>query len=49
VPHGHPGNQNGVNTTSADGIAKDTVLVVPAVGKNGRATPLKRFDELLPN
>jgi hypothetical protein len=25
------------------------VLAVPAVGKTGRATPLKRFDELLPN
>jgi cytochrome c peroxidase len=49
VPNGHPGDEKSVTATSGNGLAKDRVLVVPAVGKNGREVPLKRFDELLPD
>ncbi|BBL59103.1 cytochrome c peroxidase [Methylomonas koyamae] len=49
VPNGHEGNHEAVvagNPLQAD-LAKDEVLVVPAVGANGSAEPLLPFDQLL--
>ncbi len=47
VPYGHPGDQTA--TTGVNGLAEDILEEVPAVGANGRATPLPTFEETLPN
>jgi cytochrome c peroxidase len=50
VPHGHSGNEQQTQGTAADpALARDEILVVPAVGRNGRATPLESFESLLPD
>ncbi|MBS1212872.1 MAG: cytochrome peroxidase, partial [Proteobacteria bacterium] len=50
VPNGHPGNTNSTTGSDADPLtAKDELLDVPAVGKNGRDAPLHTFEELLPD
>ncbi len=49
VPNGHEGNDVSVtagNPLSPD-LAKDELLVVPAVGANGRSDPLLPFDQQL--
>jgi len=49
VPHGHEGNDLSVTAGNplSPALAKDEVLVVPAVGANGRSDPLLPFDEQL--
>ncbi|MEQ1620828.1 MAG: cytochrome c peroxidase [Methylococcales bacterium] len=49
VPNGHEGNDLSVNAGNplSPVLAKDELLVVPAVGANGRATPLLPFDQQL--
>lgn len=49
VPHGHEGNDVSVTAGNplSPVLAKDQVLVVPAVGANGRPEPLCPFDEYL--
>lgn len=50
VPNGHPGDEHAVEGSAADpGLAKDDILEVPAVGKDGRSQPLKSFEENLPD
>ncbi|MGZ8218272.1 cytochrome c peroxidase [Methylomagnum sp.] len=50
VPNGHPGNEQQTQGSGTDaGLARDDILVVPAVGKNGRTTPLETFHDLLPD
>lgn len=50
IPNGHPGNETQTQGTAADpGLAGDQILVVPAVGKNGRSAPLETFNNLLPD
>ena len=50
VPNGHPGNEQQVQGAANDpGLAKDDILTVPAVGRNGRVEPLAPFYELLPD
>ena len=44
VPDGHPGDSSHV-TNRGDGCATDAMVVVPAVGRHGRATPLRAFLE----
>jgi cytochrome c peroxidase len=51
VSNGHPGNEAATQGTAGDpGQARDEVLVVPAVGRNGRPAdyPLETFEALLP-
>lgn len=49
VPNGHEGNDLLVTEGNplSPVLAKDEILAVPAVGANGRATPLLRFDQQL--
>ncbi len=49
VPHGHQGNDLSVTAGNplSPALAKDEVLVVPAVGANGRPDPLLPFDQQL--
>ncbi|HEY9674525.1 MAG TPA: cytochrome c peroxidase, partial [Waterburya sp.] len=44
VPNGHPENQTSV-TDDGTGKAKDALLEIPAVGRNGRSTPPANFLE----
>jgi len=49
VPHGHVGDQNAVikgNTINSK-LAKDSFLVVPAVGANGTTDPILPFESYL--
>ncbi len=49
VPNGHPGDHQRVDLSASDsGLAREDILVVPAVGKSGRAAPLESFYDLLP-
>lgn len=49
IPNGHIGNELGVNAGNPlnPALAKEEYLVVPAVGTNGAAYPIPRFDERL--
>jgi cytochrome c peroxidase len=50
VPNGHPGSEQQTQEDPAHpGLARDNLLVVPAVGKNGRAEPLEYFHDMLPD
>jgi cytochrome c peroxidase len=50
VPNGHPGDERQTEGSAADpGSARDAILVVPAVGRNGRGAPLETFHDLLPD
>lgn len=50
VPNGHSGNEQQTQGTATNpGLASDAILVVPAVGKNGRPIPLQNFNDLLPD
>jgi hypothetical protein len=50
VPNGHPGNHETTQASPSDpSRAEDDVLNVPAVGANGRSTPLGSFYDSLPN
>lgn len=42
VPDGHPGDSTWV-TNRGDGCATDAFIQIPAVGRNGRSTPLRGF------
>jgi hypothetical protein len=44
IPNGHPGNQTSV-TNDGTGKATETLLEIPAVGRNGLNVPLKNFLE----
>ncbi len=47
VTNGHPGDQTSV-TNDGSGKALDTLVEIPAVGRNGLSTPLLNFLELPP-
>ncbi|WP_317451596.1 cytochrome c peroxidase [Methylobacter psychrophilus] len=49
LPYGHEGNAVSVNAGNplSPVLAKDEVLVIPAVGANGKADPLLPFDQLI--
>jgi cytochrome c peroxidase len=50
VPNGHPGDHQATQGSAADpGLARDEIMVVPAVGRNGRDAPLESFHDLLPD
>ena len=50
VPHGHPGDHHQTVASPQDpGLAQDELLVVPAVGRNGRGAPLGTFYDGLPD
>jgi cytochrome c peroxidase len=42
IPNGHPGNTNSVTQDGTSGKAADSLLEIPAVGRNG-GTPLRKF------
>ncbi len=51
IPNGHQGDENSVSSVKAKDnaiLAKDLVLDIPAVGKNGRTTPPQQFWSKLP-
>jgi cytochrome c peroxidase len=49
IPNGHVGNESAVNPGNPlnAGLATEEYLVIPAVGANGAANPIRRFDEQL--
>ncbi|MFM8330901.1 MAG: cytochrome C peroxidase, partial [Candidatus Methylumidiphilus sp.] len=49
APNGHPGNQTAATAGNPlnPNLAKDTLLVIPAVGANGSATPILPFEAYL--
>ncbi|HLF96254.1 MAG TPA: cytochrome c peroxidase [Methylococcaceae bacterium] len=49
IPHGHEGDEFGVNADNPleASLAREEYLILPAVGANGSATPIPRFDERL--
>lgn len=48
VPHGHAGNASAVRGSSVwPGLADDEFITVPAVGAQGRSTPLQPFPSFL--
>lgn len=50
VPNGHPGNEQQTQGAAADPeLARDEIMVIPAVGRNGRTAPLETFHNLLPD
>jgi cytochrome c peroxidase len=46
VPHGHPGDHTRILGTHAlgDTLGEDELLLIPAIGRHGRATPIETFD-----
>ena len=37
VPHGHPGNEFGVEDSDQDGLADNKLVEIPAIGEHGRS------------
>jgi hypothetical protein len=49
IPNGHVGSESAVNSGNPlnPSLATEEYLVIPAVGANGAANPIRRFDEQL--
>ncbi len=49
VANGHPGDNVSISQRSANGLAEDTLLEIPAVGSGGNTEPLDTFYNRLPS